>query len=287
MKRIVSIFIVLLALFVSACNTTGSLDSPKITPQPRYTETPVTQPSFAPRFGEIASVEIIDSCAYMLEINGVVTFYGAVEYKNTGDCPVIVPTADFSFEVIGKGMYNYSCEPAAYDFNITNPNDTNYIVFYRSIPVKTATPSGFPLPNASGTIPMPTSTPVSVPTPTEGSVIATGDKVNLKVTLTAEKSDLASSRLNVSDLFLSGNYSEFSTLSGTVKNETANVYSLNLEFVGFYDVDDKLIGVWQFSKDLFLDVGDALNFVSQLRQLNIPDLPFNTASMRGFGIGFN
>jgi hypothetical protein len=90
--------------------------------------------------------------------------------------------------------------------------------------------------------------------------------------------------LSVSDARLIKNY-PFPTLSGSLKNESAETTSLNMVYVQFYDEADALLGVWYFPYNAMLTAGQSTSFVVHMRSFNPPGLYENTARMEFYAYG--
>ena len=209
--------------------------------------------------GETASVpaqtlayKITGSVAYVFSGTEGATLYGAVEYQNTGSTSFIVESAAFSFSVDGAPL-EVTFSPMLNQYDIIEANQSSFLALWHTDAALTA--------GASAEL--------------------TG------VELTVSPSSERRRNLSVSDIYLADNYPGFTTLSGTVMNLSQQSCSFNVVYTGFYDETGSLLGVWYFTKNVYLEQNDDKAFVMQMRELPIPDLEARCTDARGVGFGFD
>ena len=292
MKSKLSLFLIgvlFLLLLLSGCggNETAAVDIgaepaesivpqeaqlPKVTPQPRMGAEPsppqaAEEATPAPgeeagmvdltregeEYGASPKAEVIATVAHAFAAQeGLVTLYGAAEYTNAGDCPIIVPEVTFTFSY-GGGIKEHTFSPALYEYDILLPGETGFITLY--------------LEGIEGVDP--------------------GSNVSLSASLKAEKTLSSRVAMEVQDVYLADNYPGFTTMTGTLSLLTDTECGLNMAYVGFYDEKRTLLGVWNFTKSaLFEGMGDAKNFTIHMRALPIEGLAEKTASTKATAFGF-
>ncbi len=245
-----------------------------ITPQPRMqkahqapppNEGPASTPTTAPTQdaeGTVvigatpapigASVQVVQAAAHALAVDNGVLLYGAVEYQNTGEASLIISQADLNFTWEG-GSASTQFAPALAQYDVVPPGGTGYLVYYEPRTDLTA-----------------------------------GAAVTLSAALTAQGSAKPRLDMEATNLYLAQNYPGYATLTGTLASRFApgESCSLNMVYVAFYDAGDKLLGVWNFTRNALFEGAESKNFAEQLKSLPIPGLEENTASMRAVGFGF-
>ncbi len=171
--------------------------------------------------------------------------YGGVAYKNEGSEPMTLAGASFTFSYSGKTQTS-DFTPVAAVQDIVLPGETGYCTLW------------LPYDDALG-----------VPE-------------DLKVTaeLTAAAAEQPPKPLAVTDTRLIQNYPGFSTLSGSLKNPGVNPCDLNMVYAAFYNEQNKLLGVWYFTRNAVLQPGENAAFVVHLQALPIEGLAEQTKEIR-------
>lgn len=253
MKRVItaaSTLALLLALLLCGCGTAVNVDDiPAASPtagEESPTKEPVPENTQTVSYGNSASVSVTDTVCYTFGSN---VLYGAAEYKNTGDCPVIITGVVFGFAA-GSETVTREFVPFLNEYDIVMPGESSYIVFFETME------DGAP------------------------------EVTSLTAELSCQKSEEVRISLGVDDLYVSQNYPTFATLSGTITNNTADC-SLNMIYAAFYDEQDSLIGVWYFSDSSYLTMGSTRSFVVNMNELKIDNLSEKAVSMKAMGFGFN
>lgn len=246
LKRLLCLLLSLLLVFSLGC---GKKQEPPVdTPAPLPTSTPLptATPYIAP------AVEVKQTVAYYFpSSNGPGALYGGIEFTNTGKVPLVISEAKFTFKA-GKRLAEETVEPLVYKSDILAPGETSNLAVW--VEYTEEAPEG-------------------------------------PITLTAELTPQASSgtvrTLRISNPFIADNYPAFSTISGTLENPAVDMdYDLSLVYFSFYDENDKLLGVWHFTKDLAIPSEESRNFVMHMRSLPIPGLGKLTKRIVTRGIGF-
>lgn len=190
--------------------------------------------------GAPGTLEVLDTVAYALD--GML--YGGVAYRNAGSAPIQLSAAVFTFSVNGGTQQNEFTPVEAYD--VVLPGETAYCTLMTAYERE-----GEP-----------------------------GGEVALAAELRAQTTERAQRPLTVSSAMLIQNYPGFPTLSGRLQNASGEAVDLAMVYVGFYDENEKLIGVWYFPYNALLQPGDGTPFVVHMRALPIPNLAARTAGMR-------
>ena len=141
MKRVItaaSTLALLLALLLCGCGTAVNVDDiPTASPtagEEAPTKEPVPENTQTVSYGNSASVSVTDTVCYTFGSN---VLYGAAEYKNTGDCPVIITGVVFGFAA-GSETVTREFVPFLNEYDIVMPGESSYIVFLK--PWRTAPP---------------------------------------------------------------------------------------------------------------------------------------------------
>lgn len=197
-----------------------------------------------------ASAEVGQSLSYYFKnIGGVSMIYGAAEVKNTSSAPMIITNASFAFKVKGKAVQK-DIVPVFNDSDIIAPGETAHICVWSNYDAKTE------------------------------------DEVDTEVAVTVDVEAAGGSRgLELSNLRIIHNYPGFPTLSGHILSRSDVSYKYTINYSAFYDSQDKLLGVWYFTKDAALESGAHRDFVAHMQSLPIPDLAENTVKILGRSIG--
>lgn len=278
MKKASIFFLILILVFLASC----SKKEPEIidifedgettaigTPAPGTTRQPVVVGTFEPVtpppagtadpsggemiiYGNNVSTMINASVGYMFNGQEGCTLYGAAEYTNNGDCPVIVTSATFNFSVDGQ-TESVTFSPILGEHDIVMPGETSFVTVFHKY---------------SGTYNQ-------------------SANVTLSASLAASRTENSRISVDAKYIFLADNYPNVTTLSGVVFNDSPLSCSMNLVYVGFYDQSGKLVGVWYFTKNALLDPGDEKNFAVHMTELRIPGLAALVATTKTHGFGFN
>lgn len=198
-----------------------------------------------------ASVEATASVAYAYEAAGSPALYGAVAYKNTGTANVVITKAAFTFRA-GETTVEHEFEPVLAQYDVVALGETSFVTLW--------------LPD---------------------STIAAGTDVTLEAKLTCVAAENTRVNLEVKNLFLADNYPKFTTMSGTVTNAASTECAFFMTYVGFYDENENLLGVWYFTKNVRLEAGGSTAFVTRMEDLPISGLSETTKTMVAGAFGFN
>lgn len=222
----------------------------QVTPVPDESRTKEAAGTPKPEYGTNAGITVIRTVSFIYGENEDLMLYGAAEYTNSGDCPVTVTSAVFTFSLGGAEVTN-EFVPVLSEYDVVLPGQNSYVTLWL---------------------------------PYEGETAA--NEVTLSVSLKCERTDKTRIELVLDDLYLADNYPGFTTLSGSVRNISDTECSLNLAYAGFYDETGSLIGVWYFTKNATLSGGDEKNFVVHMTGLP-SGLSLKTAEIRSAAFGFN
>lgn len=249
-SRILSISLLCILLSLLMIFTFGckKKETPLASPSPLPTATFAPTASPAPA----VTVEVKQTAAYYFSSSeGKGVLYGCIEYTNTSKVPIVISQANFTFTGETRLMER-NIEPLVYKNDIVAPGGTSTLAVWAEY---------------EKTVP-------EVP-------------VTVTAELIPEASDGAASILRISNPFIADNYPGFSTISGTLENPASDMdYVLSIVYFSFYDENNKLLGVWHFTKDMALPSEQSRNFVMHMRSLPIPKLGMLTKQMVTRGIGF-
>lgn len=234
------------ALFAAACSNNETANA-ELTPAPRYDEDAYSENPES--FGDSADAEVLGRVAYILSDN---VLYGALEYKNTGDCPITVSAAEFVFSVDGDELRETAAQPS-YEYCVVYPGETGYLAAWIEL----------------------------------GSEAAYENAELTGAELTYEKAAPERRSMAVTDCMIAQNYPGFATVTGTVEYSGTDECPLNIVYLGFYNSDDELLGVWCFTDDTAILPDQPAKFSTHMRNLTIEGLAQNTARIEAaaFGIG--
>ena len=248
--------LLLSVLLLSACGKKNPIE-----PTPGLQPTPVSTLAIEPVQSETAqpvstkaapSVEILQTLAYYFEdVGGVPMIYGAAEIKNTGGVPVVIEQATFGF-TIGGSAVEKTMTPMLTEEDVLNVGQTSQICLWA----------------------------------TYDKDVKETDNITVEVNVTFKGSEEEPSPISLSNLRVIQNYPGFATVSGLLKNNAATRgYSFAITYLAFYDQENKLLGVWHFTKNAALPAEESRNFVMHMKSLPIPGLAENTARIVGRAIG--
>lgn len=201
-------------------------------------------------FGHNASVELISTAAYIYDGVEGSTLYGAIEYKNTGDCPVYLSKISYQFSVNGTQL-THDYTPPLGEHTIVLPGESSYEAIW--------------LPAA----------------------YESDADVALTASLFCVESSAPLTTLEVSNLYVADNYPGFSTLSGRVTCVSGNPCSTNLIFVGFYNSSDQFLGAWYLTKNAVLEPNEPKDFVVNMQEFPITKLAEQTSNFKWAAFGFD
>lgn len=202
-------------------------------------------------YGTDASASVTATAAYSYKKDDENALYVAIEYENTGDCPITISNVELSASCNGISE-STSFVPELNEYMILLPGETGYIARWLA---DTAIPEG-------------------------GSVM-------LDARLTIERSTASGIRISVDRLYTADNYPTVTTLSGRLICADGQGCSANMIFVGFYDEAGDFIGAWYFSKNALFDALDSKSFVVNMNGFPVDNLSQKAASIRGIGFGFD
>lgn len=205
----------------------------------------------APANAGKASVETTALVAYAYEAAGSPALYGAVAYKNTGTANVMITKAAFTFRA-GETTVEHEFEPVLAQYDVVAPGETSFVTLWLT-----------------------------------DSTIPAGTEVTLEAKLTCAAAQNTRVDLKVTNLFLADNYPKFTTMSGTVTNAASTECAFFMTYVGFYDENENLLGVWYFTKNVRLEAGGGIDFVTRMEDLPINGLSETAKTMVAGAFGFN
>ena len=113
MKRIIAVIAVLMLLFAAGCSG-GAKDIDIVS----STETPESGSEWTSGAEKKTQVSIVGSVAYLF--GGGKTLYGAVEYKNTSDCAIVLSSASFDFRIDGQETFK-TFIPVLAEYDVVMP----------------------------------------------------------------------------------------------------------------------------------------------------------------------
>ncbi|HWS31003.1 MAG TPA: hypothetical protein VN512_12930 [Clostridia bacterium] len=213
--------------------------------------TPFGGDAFSAPNSSLPSLKVISAVACAYEADGKPGLYGAVEYQNNGSVNIIVKKAAFTF-LAGETKVEHEFVPVLSEYDVVEPGESSFVTLW--------------LPNDS---------------------VTAGNAVMLEAGLTCESTQNKRLNMEAANLFLADNYPKFTTLSGTLKNASGGECSFLMTYVGFYDESEKLLGAWYFTKNIRLESGDSIDFVSRMEDLPVNGLSKTAKSMKTSAFGFN
>lgn len=244
----------LIAIFMlSACganNDAPVLSDANPSTVPVGTAAPDAAPDAA-AYGTNAVARVTATAAYSYADGDTARLYAAVEYKNEGDCPMVI--SNVKLNAAAEGV-NETAEfvPELSDYIVLLPGETGYIARWLG-----------------------------------ETTIPAGEAITLNASLTAEKRDERGARITVDNLYIADNYPSVTTLSGRLTCQEGRACAANMIFAGFYDENGRFMGAWYFSKNALFEGGDSKNFVVDMNDFPIAKLSEKAADVRGIGFGFD
>jgi len=205
----------------------------------------------APANSSLPSIKVMSTVAYAYEADSTLGLYGAVEFQNNGSADIIVTKAVFTF-LAGETKVEHEFAPVLSEYDVVEPGESSFVTLW--------------LPNDT---------------------IAASTVVTLEADLTCEVAQTKRLNMDSANLFLADNYPKFTTLSGTLKNASGGECSFLMTYVGFYDESENLLGVWYFTKNIRLNPGDSIDFVSRMEDLPVNGLSKTAKSIKTSAFGFN
>lgn len=202
-------------------------------------------------YGHNAGVKIRASVAYAFAGEQGATLYGAVEYENTGDCPIVISKAHFIF-ALADNKIEYDYAPPLGEYMIVLPGEISFEAVWVT-----------------------------------GKSVEPGEAVTLSASLTAVEAAVPTVALEANNLYVADNYPDFSTLSGRLSCKSESGCTMNVVYVGFYDEAGAFLGAWYFTKNAVLEPNEAKNFVINMRDFPLGDLGARVASFQSAAFGFD
>ncbi len=255
MKKIfLPILICILVIMLSACGEKEESVSPvdvQNTALPTgANSSEQTDEGEAAPYGKNAEATVTATAACSYADGDKTKLYISIEYKNSGDCPIVIKSASVTAKA-GDVSESAEFTPELSEYMILLPGETGYIARWLD---ETAIPAG--------------------------------EDIILTASLKAEKSEGRGARLTPDRLYIADNYPDVTTLSGRLTCSEGEGCSVNMVFVGFYDKSDKFIGAWYFSKNALFEGGDSKNFVINMSGFPIKNLSEKAETIKGIGFGF-
>ena len=250
MKKLLSIFITVLLLTLCACSGKKETATPSPLPSgaPSSPAVIVDEPTSSV---SAPAASVTGAAAYILSTSAAESsVYGAVEYKNTGNCYVYLSSATLNF-TCGDVEFSEDFQPLTGASDVLAPGESSYIAVWTSTAKE----------------------------------LAEGSAITVDATLNVTQCDETRIKLRVGNLFVAENYPGVGTVTGTVFNDNDSDCPINIIYLGFYDKDSKLLGVWYFTKDASIPAGENKTFFENMNGLPIKDLSANTASIQGRAFG--
>lgn len=259
MKRVLAFSLILSLIFAfSACRADSPSDvlvdvgaSPLPAASPDGADSSIS--SSVSSSGKTPAARTDSTAAAVYEGAEGLTLYGAAAYTNTGDCPITIESACFTFTAGGQTV-EHSFTPPLAEYAVLMPGETSYLTAW--------VPQG------------------------EESPFAAGAEVSLTVSLTPRRAEAARTLLVVDHLYLADNYPNFTTLSGRITCAGVFGCEMNVVHVGFYDAEENFLGAWYFTRNTLFEGDESKNFVVQMHELPLPALAERAETVRAIGFGF-
>lgn len=253
-RRIFAALAALTAIFIlSACGAndeTPALADAAATAAPEDTAAPDAEAAHA-AYGTNASARVTAAAAYSYADGDKTKLYAAVEYQNSGDCPIVVSNVKLTITAAGASE-TAEFVPELSDYIVLLPGETGYIARWLG-----------------------------------ETQIGAGEAITLTAALSAKKHDERGARITVDNLYIADNYPSVTTLSGRLTCQEGRSCAANMIFAGFYDENGRFMGAWYFSKNALFEGGDSKNFVANMNDFPVAKLSEKAADIRGIGFGFD
>ena len=250
MKRIIPLLLCL--LFLSSCvNNTAPKDSSQsaqLTPQPHTTA--AADLSGSQDVSGEASVEVTKTKAYIFESDMGNQLYLCCEYNNNSEVDCVIDEIIYHVTIDGESTEIKTEQPSG-AYCVVRAQHSRY---YNAVWTDTKK--------------------------TKESELHV-DFVEIKVS----KTDAYGITIAGKDLFIVRNYPAFCTVSGELFS--SDDASMNLVYIGFYDKDENLLGVWCASEPHDFVYGEYSHFTMHMKNLPIEELEEKTDSINVCGFGFN
>ncbi|NCB30726.1 MAG: hypothetical protein EOM66_04890 [Clostridia bacterium] len=193
------------------------------------------------------AAEIRGTAAYILSCAEGPALYGAVAYENTGDAPLVVTKANFTFSFAGT-TEEVEFTPIFADKTIVLPGETSYAVLWYTM-----------------------------------ADLVPGTEVRLSASLQWEEASSARIAIDLGNLYLAHNYPAFTSMAGILTAQAD--CPCNLIYTAFYDESGNLLGVWYFTENAHLLAGEPKAFTTHMKELPLENLAEQTKEIHYFGIG--
>lgn len=248
-RRQIVLFVLSLALSVLfGCSAQQASNIPETPGESAPPLSAAPTPAKTPPNPELS---VVQSVAYAFGSGEDTLLYAGFEVKNTGNCPAYVDSVTADFEVEGAGVFSTEFQPVASQYDVVAPGGKSYVALW--YPAKKELPQGA--------------------------------AVSFSAELNAKQSEQDSLALSVKNARVLQNYPGFSTVSGSLWNESGRECPLNVVYIAFYGADDNLLGVYHFTKNASVLAGEFKNFVEHMRQLPIGSLSENTVRIEAHAFG--
>ncbi len=231
----------------------GALVDVGASPTPSASDGAAPTPTGSMTTGRDPAARVDATAAAVYEGAEGLTLYGAAAYTNTGDCPITIESASFTFTAGGQTV-EHSFAPPLAEYAVLMPGETSFLTAW----VPQAAESG----------------------------LSAGAEASLSVSLTPRRAEAARTLLLLDHLYLADNYPDFTTLSGRITCAGALGCEMNVIHVGFYDAEDTFLGAWYFSKNTLFEGDEAKDFVVQMHELPLASLAERAETVRAIGFGF-
>lgn len=195
-------------------------------------------------------LEIVNTACYVFEEGGESQLYTAIEYTNSGSSPLYLEKADLKLSSAQSA--SYELEPVLASYNVLLPGERAYAAAWF---------------------------------PAEG--MASSGDLSLEAVAHGASGASSSIPLEVRDVFFADNYPGFTTMTGTLINNSEQSCSLNMVYAGLYDADENFLGAWFFSQNAQLDTGDSVRFTTHLKAFPVNKLTEKGVHSQCRAFGFN
>jgi hypothetical protein len=250
MKKLLSLLMITMLLTLCACSGKKTTATPSPLPSGTSNGQGVITAASAPS-APAPAASVTGAVAYVLSTSAAESsVYGAIEYENTGNCYVYLSSASLTF-TCGDVEFSEEFQPLTGASDVLAPGESSYIAVWTST----------------------------------GKQLPENTSITVNPTLNVTQCGQTRIQLRTGNLFISENYPGIGTVTGTVFNDNDSDCPINMIYLGFYDKDSKLLGVWYFTKDAAIPADGNKTFVENMNGLPIKDLSANTESIRGHAFG--